>query len=47
MMRAADLRDGEGQVVKSVDRPNRSATIKHEKVANYMGAMTMPSQALF
>ncbi|HEY6403266.1 MAG TPA: copper-binding protein [Blastocatellia bacterium] len=29
-------------VVKSVDRPNRSATIKHEKVGDYMGAMTMP-----
>jgi Cu/Ag efflux protein CusF len=29
-------------VVKSVDRPNRSATIKHEKVGNYMDAMTMP-----
>jgi Cu/Ag efflux protein CusF len=29
-------------VVKSVDGPNRSATIKHEKVGDYMGAMTMP-----
>jgi Cu/Ag efflux protein CusF len=29
-------------VVKSVDRPNRSATIKHEKVGDYMGPMTMP-----
>ena len=29
-------------VVKSVDRPNHSATIKHEKVGNYMDAMTMP-----
>jgi Cu/Ag efflux protein CusF len=29
-------------VVKSVDRQNRSATIKHEKVGDYMGAMTMP-----
>jgi Cu/Ag efflux protein CusF len=29
-------------VVKSVDMPNRSATIKHEKVGDYMGAMTMP-----
>jgi Cu/Ag efflux protein CusF len=28
-------------VVKSVDRPNRSATIKHEKVGDYMPAMTM------
>lgn len=28
--------------VKSVDRPNRSATIKHEKVGDYMEAMTMP-----
>jgi Cu/Ag efflux protein CusF len=29
-------------VVKFVDRPNRSATIKHEKVGDYMGPMTMP-----
>ncbi|MDX2032988.1 MAG: copper-binding protein [Blastocatellia bacterium] len=29
-------------VVKSVDRPNRSATIRHEKIGNYMDAMTMP-----
>jgi Cu/Ag efflux protein CusF len=29
-------------VVKSLDRPNRSATIKHEKVGDYMDAMTMP-----
>jgi Cu/Ag efflux protein CusF len=28
--------------VKSVDRPNRRATIKHEKVGDYMGPMTMP-----
>ncbi len=28
-------------VVRSVDRPNRRATIRHEKVGNYMGAMTM------
>jgi Cu/Ag efflux protein CusF len=29
-------------VVKSVDRTNRRATIKHEKVGDYMDAMTMP-----
>jgi Cu/Ag efflux protein CusF len=29
-------------VVKSVDTPNRRATIKHEKVGDYMDAMTMP-----
>jgi Cu/Ag efflux protein CusF len=29
-------------VVRSVDRPNRRATIKHEKVGDYMDAMTMP-----
>jgi Cu/Ag efflux protein CusF len=29
-------------VVKSVDKPNRRATIKHEKVGDYMDAMTMP-----
>jgi Cu/Ag efflux protein CusF len=29
-------------VVKSVDKPNRRATIKHEKVGAYMDAMTMP-----
>lgn len=29
-------------VVKSVDRPHRSATIRHEKVGTYMEAMTMP-----
>jgi Cu/Ag efflux protein CusF len=29
-------------VVKSVDRPHRSATIRHEKVGNFMEAMTMP-----
>ncbi len=29
-------------VVKSVDRAKRSATIKHEKVADFMEAMTMP-----
>jgi Cu/Ag efflux protein CusF len=28
--------------VKSVDKPNRRATIKHEKVGDYMDAMTMP-----
>ena len=25
-----------------MDRPKRSAKIKHEKVSDYMGAMTMP-----
>lgn len=29
-------------IVKSVDRPNRRATIKHEKVGDYMEPMTMP-----
>jgi Cu/Ag efflux protein CusF len=29
-------------VVKSVDKPNRRATIRHEKVGDYMDAMTMP-----
>jgi Cu/Ag efflux protein CusF len=29
-------------VVKSVDKQNRRATIKHEKVGDYMDAMTMP-----
>jgi Cu/Ag efflux protein CusF len=29
-------------VIKSVDKPNRRATIKHEKVGDYMDAMTMP-----
>ncbi len=29
-------------VVKSVDKQQRSATIRHEKVGDYMDAMTMP-----
>jgi Cu/Ag efflux protein CusF len=29
-------------VVRSVDIPNRRATIKHEKIGDYMDAMTMP-----
>ena len=29
-------------IVKSVDKPKRRAIIQHEKVGDYMGAMTMP-----
>src|SRR5205085_11826168 len=29
-------------MVKSIDKTNRSATIQHEKIGDYMDAMTMP-----